>query len=97
MGAMEEKILAEFKKYELENLFSEIDDKGFVVIHIFKLWRFLGKGSRAQGTWKTLLDTWEFHSGGRDRGELYIFEAMHEYLVITKKTPEPVQAWAGEI
>jgi hypothetical protein len=84
------------RTYELESLLFEIDDKGYVIIHISKLWRLLEKGSRAAGTWKELLDAWEEHGGGRKRSDLHMFESNHEYLVISKVKTNSVMKLAGE-
>lgn len=82
--------------YELESLLWDVVDKGFVIIHISKLWRLLDKGSRAAGTWKALLDAWDEIDHGKERSDLHIFEAKHEYLVISATPSELIVTKAGE-
>ena len=83
------------EQYELETILYEIDYHGFITIKIDKLYRILGKGNRAAGTWKALLDTWEGIDGNRD--DLNIVEFEHEgLLLITNKPLVPLTSWAGE-
>jgi|SRR5271155_5016934 len=85
------------ENYELESLLYEIDYKGFTVIPLIKLYRLLGKGSRAAGTWRALLDVWEGMEGGaRNRWDLYIFETPSQDVVITKFMTKRAGAMAGE-
>jgi hypothetical protein len=83
-------------EYELSELLNEVFDKGYLVIYISKLWRLLGKGSRAAGTWKALLEAWEEAREGNKRDALHICEIPGEYILITKVATEPAIVWAGE-
>jgi hypothetical protein len=78
------------RTYEIESFLHEVIEKGFCVIHISKLWRLLGKGSRASGTWKALLDIWEELGSGYERSDLYMFETNHQYIVISRHQNESV-------
>ena len=84
------------KDYELESLLREVDDHGFVVIYITKIWRLLDKWSRAAGTWKALLDAWEEMDSKHKRADLHILEVSHEFIVITRTASAPMIQWAGE-
>lgn len=83
------------EQYELESVLYEIDYHGFITIKRDRLYRLLGKGNRAAGTWKALLDVWEGIDG--DRGELHAVEFEQEgLLLITNKPLVPLTSWAGE-
>ncbi len=83
-------------EYELSELLNDVSDKGFVVLYISKLWRLLGKGNRAAGTWKALLDAWEESREGNKRNGLYICQMQGDYMLISKVATERVEVWAGE-
>lgn len=83
-------------EYELSELLNDVFDKGYVVLHIAKLWRLLGKGSRAAGTWKALLDAWEESREGNKRNGLYLCEIPGEYILLSKVTTDKAIIWAGE-
>jgi len=82
--------------YELESILSEIDFQGYVVIHLHKLYRLLGKWNRSPEIWKELLNVWEKIGSEHQRSDLHIFETDHEYLVISKIATEPVVKKAHE-
>jgi len=87
---------SKYAEYELSELLNEVFDKGYVVLYISKLWRLLGKGSRAAGTWKALLDAWEESRDGNKRDGLHICEIPGEYILLSKCATEPATAWAQE-
>ncbi len=79
--------------HELESLLHEIDYEGFLILPLEKLYRLLGKGNRAAGTWQALLDAWEGIDG--DINQLRIAELINERLLITIEKTEKVTKWAG--
>ena len=79
---------------ELEALLYEINYHGYVVVPLRKLYRLLGKGNRAAGTWRALLDAWE--GIGNEREELFIAELPNEMLLISNTATEAVVKWAEE-
>ena len=83
-------------EYELSELLNEVFDRGFVVIYISKLWRLLGKGNRAAGTWRALLDAWEEAREDNEREDLHICELPGEYILLSKSATEKAVRWAGE-
>jgi len=85
-----------YEEAELYSLLNDVYDRGYVVIYISKLWRFLGKGSRAAGTWKALLDCWVDSRDGNKRSDLNICEMPGEYILLTTASTESVKVWAGE-
>jgi len=96
--------MGKHEQYELESILSEIHEQGFTTIKLDRLYRLLGKGNRAVGTWRALLDVWEGIGG--DRTELHIAEFCDEndgpsfptkgLLLITKRPLERLTRWAGE-
>jgi hypothetical protein len=94
---MLERIMASrHAEYELSELLNEVFDRGYGVFYISKLWRLLGKGSRAAGTWKALLDAWEESREGNKRNGLYICEMPGEYILLSKVATDKAVVWAGE-
>jgi hypothetical protein len=87
---------SKYAEYELHELLNEVCDKGYAVIYISKLWRLLGKGNRAVGTWRSLLDEWTDAREGNKRKGLHISELPGEYILLTKEKTEPVYSWAQE-
>jgi hypothetical protein len=87
---------SKYAEYELYEILNDVFDKGYAVVYISKLWRLLGKGSRAAGTWRALLDAWEESREGNQRSSLHICELPGEYILITKGSTERATAWAGE-
>ena len=87
---------SKYDAYELSSLLNDVTDKGFLVIHLAKLWRLLGKGSRAAGTWRALLDGWEEARDGNERVGLHVCELPGEYILLTIKPTEPARIWAAE-
>ena len=86
--------MAKNEIYELESLLYEIDYHGYVTLKLDKLYRLLGRGNRAAGTWKALLDVWEGIDG--DRNELHVAELMDGVLLITNKPLDRLTTWANE-
>jgi hypothetical protein len=82
--------------YELESLLLDIQEEGYIRVNKYKLWRLLGKGSNAAGTWKALLDAWEELGENFRRSELRILELPSENFLITKTAIDRVTTWAGE-
>lgn len=82
--------------YELESLLFDVSEKGFIHINKYKLWRLLGKGSNAAGTWKSLLDAWEELGDGFKRVDLLILELPSGDFIITKSKTYQVTEWADE-
>ena len=80
--------------YELKSMLFEIAEKGHVFVSKYKVWRVLGKGSGAAGTWSALLDEWE-ETTGQERSKLHIFELNGQYFLSYNPTAS-VMAWAGE-
>jgi hypothetical protein len=89
-------MVSKYADYELSELLNDVNDKGYVVIYIGKLWRLLGKGNRAAGTWRTLLDAWEEAREGNKRNSLHICEIPGDYILISRVATEPAKNWAGE-
>ena len=90
MSAIEQKIV----KHELESLLYEVEYQGFLVLPLRKLYRLLGRGNRAAGTWSALLDAWE--GLGRNRQDLHIAEIAEEIILLTTRATEPAIKWSGE-
>jgi hypothetical protein len=88
--------MSKYSDYELSELLNDVYDKGYLVIYISKLWRLLGKGNRAAGTWKALLDAWEESRDGNKREALHIAELPGEYILLSRLATEPAIVWAGE-
>lgn len=89
-------VASKYADYELSELLNEVRDKGYLVIYIGKLWRLLDKGSRAAGTWKALLDSWEEARENNQRKDLHIRELPGENILLSTEATEPVVVWAGE-
>lgn len=83
--------------HELESLLFEIEYQGYVVVPLRKLYRLLGAGNRAKGTWRTLLDVWE--EIGFKRESLSIADLGGEQLLLTTSKPVRVvhKDWADEV
>ncbi|MCL6286187.1 hypothetical protein M3P21_22090 [Ruegeria sp. 2012CJ41-6] len=89
------RIYQQMAAYELESLLYEIDDKGYVVVALERLYRLLGKGNRAAGTWRALLDAWEEIDGERE--DLYMLEMEGTgNVLLTSEATSPVARSAGE-
>ena len=86
---------SKYDDYELESLLYEVKEIGFVFVNKYKLWRILGKGSGAAGTWKLVLDTWQEIDGKNARDALHGFEIGTNYLISMIATT-PLEGWAGE-
>lgn len=86
--------MGKHEQYEIESILADINYKGFVTIPLTKLYFLLGRGNRAAGTWRALLDVWEGIGG--QRTDLHIAELPHEMLLISKQRVEPLTSWAGE-
>lgn len=82
------------EQYELESMLYEIDYLGFVSIKLEKLFRLLGKGSRAAGTWRALVEVWEGIDG--NPADLHAAELPNGVLLITNKPLDPLTTWTGE-
>lgn len=92
----ERKLPSRHEEYELGSILYEAKEQSFTFVNKYKLWRLLGKGSGAAGTWKSLLDHWQEIDKQNKRSELYVFDINGTYLITTQKS-EKVQQWAGEI
>jgi hypothetical protein len=88
--------MSKYSDYELSELLNDVHDKGYLVIYISKLWRLLGKGNRAAGTWKALLDAWEESRDGNERESLHIAELPGEYILLSRFATKPAMVRAGE-
>lgn len=90
MSAIEYKML----QHELESLLHEVEHEGFLVLPLHKLYRLLGRGNRAAGTWSALLDAWE--GVGYERRALQIAELAGEKILLTVVPTEVATSWSGE-
>lgn len=90
MSVMERKIL----QLQLEQMLYRVTYEGASIIFLRELYRLLGRGNRAAGTWVALLDAWE--GIGRDRRELQIAELYNEVILLTCTPTTPATDWAGE-
>lgn len=95
MTCLQDQVAAAALQQELESLLYDIDYHGFIALPLRKLYRLLGRGNRAAGTWAALLDAWEAIEG--NRGDLHIVELANETILITNVATEPVQQWAQEL
>jgi hypothetical protein len=86
--------LGKSEQYELESILSDLQYAGIATISLRKLFRLLGKGNRAAGTWKSLLDAWE--EAGGDRSSLHICQIPHEMILLSTVPTKAVTDWAGE-
>jgi hypothetical protein len=91
---MEWFIMNKNEQYEIESILFDIYYHGYITIKLEKLYRILGKGNRAAGTWKALLDVWEGIDG--DRTDLYATELIDGMLILTNKPVDQLTTWAGE-
>lgn len=78
-------------RFELEELLHEVREAGYAEVHLLKLYRLLGKGNRAAGTWKKLLQEWQ--ALGYKNDELYIRELPGDRLILIWRNPAPVKDW----
>ncbi|HZU87912.1 MAG TPA: hypothetical protein VE993_01520 [Stellaceae bacterium] len=77
---------------ELDELLHQVREAGYAEIRLRKLFRFLGKGSRAKGTWHELLEEWQ--GLGYPAAELFIKELPGERILLIWGKPDPIQDWA---
>ena len=89
MSRLAEQIL----QHELETYLHQLGYQGYILIHLQHLYRLLGKGNRAAGTWVALIEAYEAIGG--KRGDLHIAELHHGMLLISLHSTEPVKRWAG--
>lgn len=82
------------EQYELESILLDVMYHGHASLPLRKLYRLLGKGNRAAGTWKALLDAWEAVNGSRS--DLHIFETDKEIIHLCNYKSYPVKSWASE-
>ncbi len=85
------------QSYELESLLFDVKEKGYSHIGKYKLWRLLGKGSNAAGTWKALLDSWVELGDSFKRSELRAVELPSGDFIFTTVGADQVIKWAGEV
>ena len=78
----------------LNEYLNEVVDRGFTILRLSQLYRYLERGNRAAGTWRSLLDAWE--GLGQNRRELQIVELPYETLLLTRYGVERVTLWAAE-
>ncbi len=90
-------MVTKYEEHELESLLFDVVDQGYVIMHISKLWRLLGKGSRAAGTWVALLDAWQEIRETNKRSDLRICELPGEYIFLSRIGTDSVRNWAGEV
>jgi hypothetical protein len=88
-------MVTKYDEYELDSILHEVKEIGYAFINKYKLWRLLGKGSGAAGTWKALLDAWVELNAINRRNELQGFELGDIYFISTVKTTS-LENWAGE-
>ena len=74
---------SKYAQHELHEILNEVADIGYAVIRISKMFRLLGKGNRAAGTWRALLDEWEESREGNERSKLNISEIPGDYILLT--------------
>jgi hypothetical protein len=86
---------SKYDDYELESLLNDVREQGYIFVNKYKLWRLLGKGSGAAGTWKAVLDTWVESNTANQRSALKGFELRDEYFLTIMDTT-PLEIWAGE-
>ena len=84
------------QEYELESLLFDVKEKGYCHIGKYKIWRLLGKGSGAAGTWKALLDAWEELGDSFKRTDLRAIELASGDFILTATQTDRVVKWAGE-
>lgn len=83
-----------YEQYEMESLLYEVDYHGVLIIKVDKVLRLLGKGNKAAGTWRALVDIWEGIGGARS--DLYVAELTDGMLLITTQQLDRLTKWAGE-
>ena len=79
-------------RFELEELLHQVREIGYSELHLRKLLRLLGKGSRAAGTWRKLLEGWQ--ALGYPADELFVRELPSERILLIWRKPDLVQDWA---
>lgn len=87
---------SKYAEHELHEILNEVIDRGYGVIPIAKLWRLLGKGNRAVGTWRALLDEWVEAKEGNQRDSLNICEIRGEHILLTTVATDRATVWAQE-
>ena len=85
-----------FADYELSELLNEVVEKGYIVISGPKLLRLLGKGNKAAGTWRTLLDAWIEVRDYNKRNGLHICQIPYDHFILSREPTTAVMDWAGE-
>ena len=88
-------MVTKYDEYELDSLMYDIRENGYITINRYKIWRLLGKGSGAAGTWKAFLDAWVELDSSHKRSDLHIYEYDGKYHIGYPKT-ERMTKWAGE-
>ena len=86
---------SKYDDYELDSRLNDLREQGYIFINKYKLWRLLGKGSGAAGTWKALLDAWVESNSANTRSALHGFELRDQYFLTIVETT-PLENWAGE-
>jgi hypothetical protein len=84
------------EQYELETLLHRVREQGYIRVPKYTVWRLLGKGSNASGTWRALLDVWEGLGDGYKRSSLHLTEMLPYHFVITESPSAPMTKLAGE-
>jgi hypothetical protein len=77
--------------YELESHLHDVYLEGFGIFSIYKIYRLLGKGNRAAGTWAALLDVWE--SLGYEKSNLHIAEIAKDKILLSLVATDPITKW----
>ncbi|HVH77361.1 MAG TPA: hypothetical protein VM755_20785 [Stellaceae bacterium] len=79
-------------RFELAELLHQVHEAGYAQVHLRKLLRLLGKGSRAAGTWRKLVEAWE--ELGYEADELYCIELPGERILLIWRKPDRVRDWS---
>lgn len=89
-------MVSKSQEYELESILYDVKEKGYSYVGKYKVWRLLGKGSNAAGTWKALLDSWVELGDSFKRTELRGVELPSGDFIFTSVKADQIVKWAGE-
>ena len=89
-------MVSKYDDYALESLLYDIMESEYIIISKYKVWRLLGKGSGAAGTFKAFLDAWEELYDQNKRADLHGFEYNDKYFFSNKVKTTNLLDWAGE-